>query len=104
MKQVGLVLVLLVSLLAGMLVFNRLALLPEGAFRPDRCTRFCHDHGCSHLEAVWIQQPLEANMRWLQDNPLGWSYERINLFLYGGLLPLIILFLLVRIAGKIIFA
>lgn len=81
-------------LLAGV---NSASPAPDRAYRPDRCTRYCHDHGCPHLEAAWIEKPLQAHMEWLRANPFGLAYQTINLVLYVLLLPLLAWLLYLRL-------
>ncbi len=71
-------------------------------YDPARCTRYCHDHGCPHVQqrydfkndtaARFAKQVYDANIRALGRG--GVSYANMNLLVYVVLFPLLVSLLL----------
>ena len=71
---------------------------PTHAYDKIDCTRYCHDKGCPHAADFRQDHPqlsryYAANIQWLKKNPLGLSYQAINLLLYVIIAPLLMLLL-----------
>ncbi|MEL6588463.1 MAG: hypothetical protein AAFQ87_24355 [Bacteroidota bacterium] len=81
---------------------NEFSRTPSHQYEASHCTRYCHDKGCKHyrqrVETEVISGNLTklyvANIRWLKQNPLGLSYQAMNLLLYVFIAPLLILLLI----------
>ncbi len=91
-----------VGLLIGMIGFNALFDPLSDIYQEEKCTRYCHNHPCTHSQLASPQTPYAKffvkvyvlNIQWLKKNPLGLSYKEMNLLLYVCLFPLFVSFLL----------
>ncbi len=87
-------------LLAGLMVLiNESSSAPHHRYDPGRCTRYCHDHECQHVAAdsevaALLADAYQQHILWLRHNPLGLSYQAMNLLVYLLLIPVLFLGLL----------
>lgn len=81
-----------------MVGINECSPSPTHAYDNVDCSRYCHDKGCPHASSFREDHPqlssyYVANIQWLKNNPLGMSYQAINLLIYVILAPLFMLLL-----------
>lgn len=101
MKRWFLFLIVLIPTLS-IIGVNEFSRAPSHQYEASHCTRACHDKGCKHyrkrVETKAVSGRLTklyvANIRWLKQNPLGLSYQAMNLLLYVFISPLLILLLI----------
>jgi len=85
---------------------NSTSISPSFDYKPDRCTRYCEEHGCRHkLEKQGTGKELRNNIigrlylwniRVLGAVP-GMNYKEANIMVYFITYPLLIVFLMYRL-------
>ena len=81
-----LLVIVAICIIALMTAVNTFAPVATHSHQTDQCTRYCHDVGCSHFDQTSSVTSLKtlyaANIHWLRNNPLGISYQQMNLLVY----------------------
>ena len=88
--------------LGSAILVNSFSAKPSFEYNKEQCTRYCHNKGCVHFQnsisnetkGSTIVSLYWANIRWLKNNPLGLSYQQMNLFFYVFVTPLLVIVLL----------
>ncbi|MEL6719899.1 MAG: hypothetical protein AAFP82_14395 [Bacteroidota bacterium] len=96
-------------LLVAMTAINLTGIIPTHEYLKEQCTRYCHDHHCIHFEAKLntqdsfaskIQLTYQTTIQMLKHNPLGLSYQTINLLIFVIGFPLLIFLLSFNLIRK----
>jgi len=88
-----------------MVIVNESMSTPKWEYTETKCSRYCHNKGCSHTidkynsddlteTQVKMARLYNANIVWLKKNPLGLSYQAMNILLYVIVFPLLLYLLL----------
>lgn len=72
------------------------------------CTRACHTYGCAHYpEAApagsfkkMVKEVYVQNILWLRHNPLGISYQEMNILVYVVISPVLFILLIWGVIRK----
>ena len=93
--------ILLVAVLLPSVVviaINESSPKPEKEFMADKCSRYCHDHGCSHKPSDSVFNKIYSSTIYhLKHNPLNLSYKEMNILVFIVLWPLLMLIMLIII-------
>jgi glycine cleavage system regulatory protein len=89
-----------------MFLVNASASEPGTEYLANRCSRYCHNHGCPHIEQkiemhkgqypilLKLKSIYDGNIALLHNNGMGLSYQQANLLIYVLLSPALMLILL----------
>ncbi|BDD05698.1 hypothetical protein [Aureibacter tunicatorum] len=106
------ILILLACVFSVLILVNEIAAPQISAFEESKCTRYCHNVVCKH-QLIKHGDAEHGNLFWkvmfslyrknilmLRENPLGLTYEQMNLLVYVIIVPAIALLLLINLLRK----